>query len=376
MGNAQSSVLLDQEIAALKNKIASLEKKADQNQQDQERRLEDEKKASFASGKKANADTYDVVFNIDNLQQPIVKNENLVGKSSKEEIENEQPPIQEENQFPANHDTVEAEPGWPVEFSDPLKHSDPSWNGISIGILGQYDRGKTFVLNHLSNTNFNSGYIVNTKGLSVKTLQIDDKNHVLIDTAGLNSAVPLSSSDESVQNFFSMKKKTEEFLQMLVFQLAEYLVIVVEGLSWPEQQLIYKCSRARKDERKSQFAEVFVIHNMKNVSNLPHLQLLFRRRCALYDKKSDKPDKPISPEEESNNLKSSLMHLQTQRVTVDSKTEPVEYFIDSKGNTRHVYLGKHDVDALVTEHNKKTFQLLRTWISSIVVESNQPKKIF
>jgi len=52
MGNAQSSVLLDQEIAALKNKIASLEKKADQNQQDQERRLEDEKKASFASGKK------------------------------------------------------------------------------------------------------------------------------------------------------------------------------------------------------------------------------------------------------------------------------------------------------------------------------------
>jgi len=353
-----------------------LEKKANQNQQDQQKKLDEEKRLILLQERKVRADTYDVVFNIDNLQQPIVvpKKENQVAEVSKEETEKGQ-------QSPDSESDNE---GWQVDISDSLTDGNPSWNGISIGILGQYDRGKTFVLNHLSSSNFESGYIVNTKGLSVKTLQIDDKNHVLIDTAGLNSPVPLSISDESVQNFFSMKKKTEEFLQKLVFQLAGYLLIVVEGLSWPEQQLIYKCSRARKEEKKP-FAEVFVIHNMKNVSNLPHLQLLFRRRCALYEcppavDSSDSlinPDKPLADKtitEESDKLKRALKQLQTQRVSIGLKTESVDYFSDPEGNTRHVYLGKHDSDPQVTEHNNKTFQLLRTWISSIVLDNNKKQQ--
>lgn len=54
-----------------------------------------------------------------------------------------------------------------------------------VAVVGLFDKGKTFVLNNLTNCNLPSGKKVNTKGLSFKNVVVDyGTKLILLDTAG------------------------------------------------------------------------------------------------------------------------------------------------------------------------------------------------
>jgi len=81
---------------------------------------------------------------------------------------------------------------WPIEIK-PGVHT--TWNESSIGIIGLYNKGKTFILNKITGLAFESGNAVNTIGLSMKFFNLNNENntskHIIFDTAGMNSPINL-----------------------------------------------------------------------------------------------------------------------------------------------------------------------------------------
>ena len=94
---------------------------------------------------------------------------------------------------------------WTCTFnpSQDLPFPMDEWAGHVVGILGQYNRGKTWIMSRLSNCQLaKEGMTVRTEGISLKWVETtgDDEgdrepdkfHHLVIDTAGFNTPITLS----------------------------------------------------------------------------------------------------------------------------------------------------------------------------------------
>jgi GTPase SAR1 family protein len=92
------------------------------------------------------------------------------------------------------------------------------WNGHVVGILGQFNRGKTWVMGRLSSYQFPAeGLTSRTEGMSFKWVRTvsrtaglevqDDLWHLVIDTAGFNVPIPLAEHNSSA---IKRKQRMEE----------------------------------------------------------------------------------------------------------------------------------------------------------------------
>ena len=66
-------------------------------------------------------------------------------------------------------------------------------NIIKIGIVGNINRGKTYILSKLSKISFPSRVSINTKGLSIKYPHLseghDNRKYIILDSAGLETPI-------------------------------------------------------------------------------------------------------------------------------------------------------------------------------------------
>ena len=99
-----------------------------------------------------------------------------------------------------------------------------SWEGAVIAVVGLYDKGKTFVLNQITEANLPSGKKVSTKGLSFKHVNVESTEFVILDSAGSYSPVRVTDELSVAQ-----KEATELFLLELIFDLSDYFIVVVNG---------------------------------------------------------------------------------------------------------------------------------------------------
>lgn len=96
-----------------------------------------------------------------------------------------------------------------------------------MAVVGLYDKGKTFVLNNLTQSELPSGKKVTTKGISFKHVNMDSgTNLILVDTAGSYSPVKIESELSIVE-----KEATEMFLLDLVFEISDYFICVVNDFT-------------------------------------------------------------------------------------------------------------------------------------------------
>lgn len=58
---------------------------------------------------------------------------------------------------------------------------------IVIGVIGQFNKGKTFILSQLSDYKLDHGFSISTKGLSVKFPENLGKQVTILDTAGFET---------------------------------------------------------------------------------------------------------------------------------------------------------------------------------------------
>jgi hypothetical protein len=250
-----------------------------------------------------------------------------------------------------------------------------STSKIIVSVLGLFNKGKTWLLNRICNENLDSGLKVTTKGLSFKEPQ-GMQNIILLDTAGTSS--PLQGSD-SIWKFallttsvvknqkctLSMKKATEDFLQKISFTLSDVIIVVVNELTWPDQEYVTALATQMSETRKaSSLGFIIVVHNYKDTEAVPDFLdmrqvFLIKVRVILI----------------SFVQKFCVNCFEGSKRTVTCETsegtQQVEFYLSNGDSLHHVFLAKEGSPAGI-KFNEGTLALIRTWISSKSIASSQP----
>ena len=158
------------------------------------------------------------------------------------------------------------------------------WSGAVVAVLGLYDKGKTFILNQITQSKLPSGKKVATKGLSFKHVEMDGgssfilldsegscnrhvtamkppggSSFILLDSEGSYSPVKVTDELSVVE-----KEASELFLQELIFEMSDYFLCVVNDFTSLDQRYLDKLTRNLQNSKKI-FKEVIVVHNCKTV---------------------------------------------------------------------------------------------------------------
>ena len=102
--------------------------------------------------------------------------------------------------------------GWKIKFAENFKYKEFIKDKfLKIGVIGNSNKGKSFILSKLSKMLFPSGTSIKTEGLSIKYPDLKEyKNRkiVLLDSAGLETPVL-----QEINEIFEDKKKKEKIIE-------------------------------------------------------------------------------------------------------------------------------------------------------------------
>jgi len=157
-------------------------------------------------------------------------------------------------------------------------------NSIKIGVVGNGNKGKSFILSKISDIELPVGESIKTKGLSIKFPNLENhinRNITILDSAGQET--PVLNNDKNVvceenpynknndENLETEKKLTEKsrdklltefFLQNYIVRYSDLLIIVVGILTFSEQKLINKIKKTYSKLDKN--TQLIVIHNLQS----------------------------------------------------------------------------------------------------------------
>jgi hypothetical protein len=183
--------------------------------------------------------------------------------------------------------------GWKVELSKRMneKYKEFAENKVvKIGVIGNSNKGKSFILSKISGIYLPFGTSLKTQGLSIKFPELKKyptKTIALLDSAGLETPVLLikdkienknekngnENINKNLEKKIELQKKielfreesrdkiiTEFFLQNYIIHYSDILLLVVGILTYSEQKLLNKVKselmRITKDKT------LYVIHNL------------------------------------------------------------------------------------------------------------------
>ena len=173
--------------------------------------------------------------------------------------------------------------GWTVQMSEKGKKNYELYkdkNALKIGVIGNANKGKSFLLSKISKMNLPSGTTIKTEGLSIKYPDLEihaNRKIVLLDSAGLETPVlaPEGILEESKKNeLFKDKCRekliTELFLQNYIINNSDILIVVVDSLSFSEQKLLLKIKKEM--ERSKKQMPLYIIHNLKTYTSIKQVE--------------------------------------------------------------------------------------------------------
>ena len=143
---------------------------------------------------------------------------------------------------------------------------------LNVGILGNGNMGKSFILSRIFKENIPSGYSVITEGLSIKINK--EKFLSLIDSAGLQTPLIKYEETKNTENEYELlykdKTQTENFIQNLILHFSDMLLIVVGKLTFNEQRLINKIKHELENQNSKK--PIFIIHNLMNFHTIAQVE--------------------------------------------------------------------------------------------------------
>ena len=182
---------------------------------------------------------------------------------------------------------------------------------IKIGVIGNSNKGKSFILSKISKINLPSGTSIKTEGLSIKYPELEEykeRKIALLDSAGLETPVlneegekkeeDINEKNEEKENenlekdenkdskgkneneeknqkeIFKEKSRekmiTELFLQNYIINNSDILIIVVDILTYSEQKLI---NRIKSDIKRAKINKsLYIIHNLKTYTSVKQVE--------------------------------------------------------------------------------------------------------
>ena len=294
-------------IAALKDsreKMAELEEDSQKKLEDSQKKYEESQKKLKESQKK-----------LEELQKKLEE----INKENDDLKRNEELKDFKNLQMEKFYDVVIAinsikdinKEGWEVKFDENgkkkyEKHKD--MNLIILGVLGNNNKGKSFLLSKISKIKLLSGTSIQTEGLSVKYPELKghkQRNLILLDSAGLetpvlrknNSSVniinnndiePKENDKEKEQNkefkeSARDKIMTEIFLQSFIINVSDILLVVVGKLTYSEQLLINKIKIESQRQNKN---TIFIIHNLQEFRTKEQVENYIKNtllKCSTFN---------------------------------------------------------------------------------------------
>ena len=169
---------------------------------------------------------------------------------------------------------LETEEGWPIKWNKQRKEEIEKMKVLEllkVGILGNGNVGKSFLLSRLFDIKIPSGYSVVTEGLSLKYNEND--KYIILDSAGLQT--PLLSNEhykdkdeenirKKYEDLYKDKTQTENFIQNLIIYLSDMILIVVGKMTFNEQKLINKIKKELEENDNEKENTIYIIHNLMN----------------------------------------------------------------------------------------------------------------
>ena len=173
--------------------------------------------------------------------------------------------------------------GWKIEMNEIGEKNYKKFKTekiLKIGVIGNANKGKSFLLSKISKMDLPSGMSIKTEGLSIKYPDIEkyiNRKIALLDSAGLETPVLLSEEilDEKIKNeLFKEKSRekliTELFLQNYIVNNSDILIVVVDCLSFSEQKLLLKIKK--EVERAKRAMKLYIIHNLKAYTSVEQVK--------------------------------------------------------------------------------------------------------
>ena len=169
--------------------------------------------------------------------------------------------------------------GWEIKYpkgKDQYNEKSKK-KAIIAGVIGNGNKGKSFILGKLTGYQVPQGFTINTEGLSIRYGDRADHCIAILDSAGqetplLNDGLKHSDSlnqssnaEEKQKNELEAKLRdkliTEAFIQQFIIDTSHILILVVGAITLNEQKLL---ERVKKIIAKDKY--LYVIHNLQNYS--------------------------------------------------------------------------------------------------------------
>ena len=196
--------------------------------------------------------------------------------------------------------------GWEIKMNERGKKKYYEYKGmkiIRIGVIGNSNKGKSFLLSKISKIKLPTGTSIRTEGLSIKYPELEgytDRKIVLLDSAGLETPVLKDNEYEIIKNendnsndysiidngnqsqnlkkdlkeYFKEKSRekliTELFLQNYIIHNSEILILVVGIFTYSEQKLLNRIKT--EIERAKIDKPLYIIHNLITYTSISQVK--------------------------------------------------------------------------------------------------------
>jgi len=183
--------------------------------------------------------------------------------------------------------------GWKIKYNKKegkkVYENSKNKETIVVGVVGNGNKGKSFLLKKLSNYNVPMGYNVKTEGLSIIYGKTEKKNLAILDSAGqetpllipkkddnnINNNINNNSNEIKIYNkdefefeeYSRDKLVTELYIQKFILWKSNIVILLVGSITLSEQKLYarVKSEILALQENQKETKKLFVVHNLQNL---------------------------------------------------------------------------------------------------------------
>jgi GTPase SAR1 family protein len=244
--------------------------------------------------------------------------------------------------------------GWKVLISmryqnqEKINYFDVKSPKNLVAILGQFNHGKTYILGNITSEKLEQGYMVSTKGISMKRSTVaSSQNFISIDTQGSDSCVEYELLYE--------RRATDAFLRELALHLSTIAIVVVNRLRRSDQVYINGLVKGFCDG-KGLTRQLFVVHNFVQTEDPCEVDELIKEEiCGVFQ-----------ATKESSSIEGKEVVYWRSTMTTDTYNQQnvtILHFVIAKGGS-----------AAGDVWNQQTFLFMRTLID-LSVKTRRPSNL-
>ena len=267
-----------------------------------------------------------------------------------------------------------------------------------ISVIGNKNKGKSFILSQISKIVIPDGHNISTKGLSIIYPDYDEKNIICLDTAGfevplcedeknyvfeINNEDSLKKMEEKkvdndeeeisikdflnedeyitqIEKFIRDRQNTDYFLQKFIIDSADVLLCVVNKLNLSDQKFLLRIQKEINNKK------IFVIHNLKTFTKKKQVEdyiektllksltfklekstfTVFEKDIEFFKNKSKEYYKQVFDDDDNNKKKIEIIHLFMAKVgEKKEENEASDYYNESA-----LYFIKNQIISIVNNN--------------------------